>query len=73
MDQVKEGEITMEYIISAAEFIDEPARTDLQKWFSVRENTLDIAYSVPGYKESSRETKNYLYDTIREKVASITF
>jgi len=63
----------MTYVISAAEFLDEPAKAEVRKWFSVRENALDIAYSIPGYREASREEKNYLYDAIREKVASLTF
>lgn len=33
--------------------------------------TLRIIYQIPGFEEASLETKNYVYDIVKEKVESL--
>lgn len=55
-------------VISVAAFADDPVKKELVALDKVREVALDIAYRVPGYRETSRDCKNWLYDAIRDRV-----
>lgn len=39
---------------------------DLMKLDDIRLMALKIAYSIPGYAEAGRETKNFIYDAIKD-------
>lgn len=57
---------------SVAAFVDdENIKKELIESFFVRNTTLDIVYSVNGYKEASLKTKNWLYDIVKQKVEGL--
>ena len=55
-------------VISVSAFADDPIKKELVALDKVREVALDIAYRVPGYREASRDCRNWLYDAIRDRV-----
>lgn len=62
----------MENVVPVYEFMDDKEKAEvLRKSFEVRNTTLKIVWSIPGYKEASTETKNWLYDVVRDKVYEV--
>lgn len=45
-------------------FLNESPRAKAPRVIDRRVEALRLAYSIPGYKETSIETKNYIYDAI---------
>lgn len=54
-----------------AAFTQEEVLRSLQWLPDPRLVSLKLAYSIPGYADATRETKNYVYDAIRNKVLSL--
>lgn len=51
-------------------FLDESPRTPIDPTlFDPRAAALDIAYKIPGYESSRRETKNFIYSQIVKAVS----
>lgn len=48
-------------------------KADLNKLFSIRNMALELCYSIAGYEDSSRETRNYIYDNIRNTLVNVEF
>lgn len=59
-------------VLSISSFVEDPEqRKVINYYFDIREAALNIAYSFPGYREASRNTKNYIYDEVRKAVEGI--
>lgn len=59
-------------IISISSFIeDQEKRETLNYYFNIRETALNIAYSIPGYREAKLDTKNYIYDAIKNSLEKL--
>ena len=54
-----------------AAFTQEKMRRDLMKLSDPRMITLKVLYSIPGFSDASRETKNYVYDVVSAKVRGL--
>lgn len=56
-------------IISAAAFLEnEQMRKEVQHSFDVRMLSLELARSIDGYDDAPRDVKNYIYDSIRDRL-----
>lgn len=58
-------------VISVSNFINKDKKHDIDFFFSVREIALSALYNVPEYKAATLETKNYLYDAVRNRLFAI--
>lgn len=62
----------MANVVPVCEFMEDKEKAEvLRKSFEVRNTTLKIVCAVPGYKEASTETKNWLYGVVRDKVYEV--
>lgn len=48
-------------------------KAELDKLFNIRNTALELCYTIAGYKNSSRETRNYIYDNVRDALMSVEF
>lgn len=60
-------------IINVAEYVEDARiRRELIWLTKIRETTLTLACSIPGYAEADLKTKNYIYDEIRNTLMQKT-
>lgn len=60
-------------VVSIAAYAEEAdIRKEVAKSFDLRVAVLDIVYGIPGYREASLATKNYIYDIVRDRVAELS-
>ena len=60
--------VEMESILPVSSFVDEPMRTDLDRWFRIREMTLEKCYAIPGFATVGRAGKNRIYDHVKNGI-----
>lgn len=63
----------IEGVVSVSELVAEPMKTELDKWFMVRELTLAMCGAIPGYGTLGRKGANKIYDILREKAIKEVF
>lgn len=63
----------IEGVVSVSELVAEPMKSELDKWFRVRELTLAMCSALPGYGTLGRKGKNAIYDIFREKAVKEVF
>ena len=60
-------------IIDVAEFAeDEDVRTVLRACTAIRNRALEICYDIPEYRTASLETKNKVYDAVRNLLFEVS-
>lgn len=59
----------IEGVVSVSELVAEPMKSELDKWFRVRELTLAMCSALPGYGTLGRKGANKIYDHIKAKIA----
>jgi len=58
----------MESILSVSAFADEPARSELDRLFLIRNLTLEKCCAIPGYQTLGRRGKNNIYDHVKRGI-----
>ena len=59
----------IEGVVSVSELVAEPMKSELDKWFRVRELTLAMCSALPGYGTLGRKEANKIYDHVKAKIA----
>lgn len=63
----------IEGVVSVSGLVAEPMKSELDKWFRVRELTLVMCSALPGYGTLGLKGKNAIYDIFREKAVKEVF
>ena len=62
----------MANVVPVYEFMEDKEKAEvLRKSFEVRSTTLKIVWAIPEYKEAPLETKNWLYDVVRDRLFTV--